>query len=420
LELALSSICAVIVDPYSSGAMLAEALRARGTKCIAVLGSPDLPKSMRSRFNPGVFQEIIEHDGCYEQTLDAVKRHQPAYVVPGFESGVEFAETLGNDLGLPANGATLRAARRDKFLMAEAVRGFGLRTARQFLSDDIESIVNWTSSTLDWPVIVKPPKSVSSDGVSCCRSADEVRKAAEKILSGTNVLGFRNRSVLAQEFLAGTEYVVDTVSYEGRNKTTAFWQYSRPATAESGEFVCYDAMTLLPYDGERQEVLQSYVFKVLEALDIRYGPAHCELMWVDGEPVLIEAAARLTAGINSILAGICGGICQLDETVEAMLVPDRFLSMLNVQPQLQRRAANVFLMPQRRDRPVRLRSLDGIRRLPTLHSFSVSAQPGDIVKQVAGLVTLVDEDIQSIERDINTIHALESEGVFELEDDFPA
>jgi biotin carboxylase len=412
----VSDIRIVFVDPYSSGAMLAEALRARGAKCIAVVSSPNIPKSMRSRFNPGIFQEIIQHDANYEQTLNAVRHHKPTYVVAGFESGVELAERLGNELGLPANGVTLRAARRDKYLMAEAVRSQGLRTARQFLSDDVDAIVNWTCNTLDWPVIVKPPKSVSSDGVSFCRSADEVRKAAVKILSGTNVLGFNNQSVLVQEFLAGTEYVVDTVSYEGQNKTTAFWQYSRPATV-SGEFVCYDAMTLLPYAGERQEVLQSYIFKVLEALDIRYGPAHCELMWVDGEPVLIEAAARLTAGINSILGSICGGICQLDETVEAMLAPDRFLAMLNVQPQLKRRAANVFLMPRRRNRPVRLRRLDGIRRLSTLHSFSVSAQPGDIVKQVAGVVTLVDRDIQSIERDINTIRELEREEIFEVVDE---
>ena len=52
--------------------MLAEALRARGTKCIAVVRSQDLPKSMQSRFNPGVFQEIIAHDADYEQTVDAL------------------------------------------------------------------------------------------------------------------------------------------------------------------------------------------------------------------------------------------------------------------------------------------------------------------------------------------------------------
>jgi biotin carboxylase len=420
MEMVLSDICIVIVDPYSAGAMLAEALRARGVKCIAVESSSAIPKSMRSRFNPGVFHDVIQHDAGYDQTLHAVRHYQPSFVIAGCESGVELAERLANELALPANGATLREARRDKYLMAEAVSTQGLRTAQQFLSDDVEAIINWISNTLDWPVILKPPKSVASDDVFCCRSVDEVRKAAEKILSGTNVLGYRNSSVLVQEFLSGTEYVVDTVSCKGKRKTTAFWQYNRPASAESGEFVCYDAMTLLPYHGKRQEIMQSYVFGVLDALAIHFGPAHCELMWVDGEPVLIEVAARLAGGVNALLSGICASVNQLDETVNAMLAPGQFLAGLSDIPSLQRRAVNLFLMPHRQGRLVRLRGLEEIRRLPTLHSLSVGAQPGDMIKRVAGLVTLVGEDIQLIERDINVIRSLERDGIFEVEDELRA
>jgi L-amino acid ligase len=155
---------------------------------------------------------------------------------------------------------------------------------------------------------------------------------------------------------------------------------------------------------------------VLDALDIRFGPAHCELMWVDDEPVLIEIAARLTAGNNSILSGICGGISQLDETVDTMLSPHRFLASMGVQPELKKRAVNLFLIPKRQGRLIRLRGLDEIRSLSTLHSMSVRAQLGDIIGRVAGLVTLVDEDIQSIERDVNVIRALEADGIFEVED----
>ena len=238
--------CIVIVDPYSAGAMLAEALRARGVKCIAIESSQAITKSMRSRFNPAVFWNIIRHEGDHGRTLDTVRRHRPAFVLPGSESGVELAETLADELGLPTNGAALRVARRDKFLMAEAVRAQGLRTAAQFQSSDIEEIVDWVKSTLDWPVIVKPPKSVASDSVALCHSTDELRTAAARILSATNALGCRNHAVLVQEFLAGTEYIVDTVSHDRRRKTTAFWQYNRPPTEGTGEFVSYDAMTLLP------------------------------------------------------------------------------------------------------------------------------------------------------------------------------
>jgi biotin carboxylase len=413
----LDKICIVIVDPYSAGAMLAEALRARGVKCIAVESSQAITKAMRSRFNPAVFWDIIRHEGDYGRTLGAVRRHRPAFVVPGSESGVELAEQLGHDLDLPANGAALREARRDKFLMAEAVRDRGLRTAVQFLSSDAGEIADWTERTLDWPVIVKPPKSVASDSVAFCRSSDEVRAAADRILAGANVLGCRNHAVLVQEFLFGTEYIVDTVNRDGRRKTTAIWQYNRPPTAENGEFVSYDAMTLLPYAGERQQALQSYAYKVLDALAIDFGPAQCELMWVDGEPVLVEAAARLSGGIGALLSGTCGGISQIDETVGILLEPERFHATLDDKPRLQRRAVILFLVPHKRGRLIRVRGLDEIWRLPTLHSASVSAQPGDMLKRVAGVVTLIDEDIQSIERDVGVIRALEREGMFEVESD---
>jgi biotin carboxylase len=411
--------CIAIVDPYAEGAMLAEALRARGVKCIAIESSQAIPKAMRSRFNPAVFWEVIRHESDYGRTLDAVGRQRPAFVVPGCESGVELAEKLGHDLGLPANRVALREARRDKYLMAEAVRARGLRTAVQFMSSDVGEIVDWTENTLNWPVIVKPPKSVASDGVAFCGSTDEVRAATSKILSVTNVLGCRNAAALVQEFLAGTEYIVDTVSYDGRRKTTAIWQYSRPPTGKNGEFVAYDAMTLLPYAGERQQALQSYAYKVLDALAIDSGPAQCELMWVDGEPVLVEAAARLSGGIGALLSGICGGINQVDETVDILLEPERFLATLNEKPSLQRRAVILFLVPNRCGRLIRIRGLDEIRQLPTLHSVSVGAQPGDMLKRVAGIATLIDEDIQSIERDIGVIRALERGGMFEVESEAP-
>ncbi len=112
---------------------------------------------------------------------------------------------------------------------------------------------------------------------------------------------------------------------------------------------------------------------------------------------------------------MCGGISQLDETVDAILVPDRFLSTLNCQPHLQRYAANVFLIPQQEGRLIRVHGLEAIERLPSLHRLSVSAKPGSRLGRVAGMVTLVHEDLLTIERDIDTIRHLVREGMFGVE-----
>ena len=393
--------------------MLADSLCARGAHCVAVESSPHLPQAMRSRFDPSAFLNVIQHDTDLDSTLAKVAAYEPTHVMAGFESGVELAEQLGQRLMLPVNDPRLRDARRDKFRMIEAVAVAGLRTALQFRSNRVEELLDWIRDTLDWPVVLKPPKSVASDQVVCCHSADEVRQCAESILSCRNVLGDRNATVLAQQYLDGPEYAVDTVSCEGRKKTTAIWQYER--SAESCPGVGYDAMRLLPLEGERQQTLRTYAYRVLDALGIRFGPAHCELMWAHGEPILVEVGARLSAGNNAILSRICGGTCQLDETVEAIIAPDQFLATLEDRPCLQRQAANVFLAPHQQGRLIRVHGLEKLQGLTTLYSLSIGAKPGDLIGRVAGLVTLVDEDPQAIDRDVGIIRDLEREGIFEVE-----
>jgi biotin carboxylase len=409
----LSSACVTIVDPFSAGALLAEALTARGARCIAVISSRYLPESMRSRFDPDLFLDIVQHSGDLSSTLSALTSREPSHVIAGCESGVELAEQLAGQLGLPGNDAALGHVRRDKFLMTEAVSARGMRTARQLQFRDADHVVDRVRNTFELPVILKPTRSTGSDLVFCCESIDAVAVAARQILSRNNVLGQRNDSVLVQEFLDGIEYVVDTVSLDGKRKTTAFWQYHRPSVP--GRFVAYDAMTLLPYTGDIQEALQSYAYDTLDALSIQFGPAHCELMWVDNEPVLIEVGARLTGGMNAVLSGICGGFSQLDETVEAILSPDCFRQSIHDRRSLGRRAANVFLIPAHTGRLFAVNGLARIEQLPTLHSMSVSARPGAELKKVAGSVLLVDEDITAIERDIDMIRRIERDGLFELE-----
>ncbi len=403
-----------IVDPYSAGALLSEALVERGVPCVAIESSTTHPVSMKLRYKPETFIDVIRHEGDFDRTLRRLQHYDPTHVMAGFESGVELAEQLSGQLGTPANDPEHCEARRDKFLMTEVVKRYGLRTALQFRSGDVEELVTWTRDTLDWPVIVKPPKSVASDHVYCCHNSEEVRKAASSILADVNVLGASNPVAIVQEFLDGTEYVVDMVSVDAQPKLTAVWQYDRPRGMR--EFICYDAMRLLPYSGQRQSSLQAYAGDVLRALGIRFGPSHCELIWRDEEPVLVEIGARLTGGMNAVVSRYCSGICQLDETISAILAPEDFLSSLDSRPELQQHVANVFLATPRRGTLVRTRHVEDIKALPTLHSMSVSTQRGKILKHVSGLITLMSDDPRAIDRDIETIRSYERDGIFEVEE----
>lgn len=87
-----------------------------------------------------------------------------------------------------------------------------------------------------------------------------------------------NSSVLVQEFLAGKEYVVDSVSVEGIHKTVAIWEYDK-REANNAKFVYYGMRLFESDSGEREDALVAYMHKVLDALGVRHGPSHGEIMW---------------------------------------------------------------------------------------------------------------------------------------------
>lgn len=53
------------------------------------------------------------------------------------------------------------------------------------------------------------------------------KQVAEELLTATNMFGKCNESVLIQEYLAGEEFVVDTVSVDGEHKVCCFFRYDK-------------------------------------------------------------------------------------------------------------------------------------------------------------------------------------------------
>ena len=76
----------------------------------------------------------------------------------------------------------------------------------------------------------------------------------------------------AQEFLAGTEYVVDSVSRDGAHKTTCVWEYEKRA-ANGGDFVYFQKIVLGAADGgaraARAAALVGYAHEARDAVPSR-------------------------------------------------------------------------------------------------------------------------------------------------------
>ncbi|MFB4270958.1 ATP-grasp domain-containing protein [Nonomuraea sp. GTA35] len=226
-------------------------------------------------------------------------------------------------VGLRTNGSALSQARRDKSVMIETVGAAGLRTAAQLVTKAQSEAAGWADEHGHWPCVAKPLSSASTDGVFVCRSRAELERALERIISSTDIFGTMNSLVLVQSYLQGTEYIIDTVSCDGRTRLVGIWRYEK-RLLDNGKPIDNRDILVDPSDPVCDQ-LYGYVLKVLDALGIQNGPAHAEVIVGPDGPALVEIGARLNGNMHPGLHASCLGLDQARLTALAYGAPEIFL-----------------------------------------------------------------------------------------------
>ena len=264
--------------------------------------------------------------------------------------------------------------------------------------------------------MVKPLRSAAGDGVFFCDSPAEAVAAYRKIRRGEHLLR-REHGVVAQEYLRGTEYMVNTVSRDGRHHVTDIWRTTR--ITANGVLDLGIPAYLMPRRGETQDRLARYAGQVLDALGIRHGPAHVEVEMTKSGPVLVEMGARSAAATAPLRQGRPGRI-ELDWTVDAYLRPDRFLARCGEDYPAGPAFASVTLISPVSGVLQAYRHLDRLRALESFHDLRVMVKPGETISRTVDdmgyplIVTLMHESEETVLRDAGTIRYLDGDGFYEV------
>lgn len=403
---------AVIVDPYSSGNMLAPAFREAGLVPVAVTSTVTPSAVYASSYRPEDFDTIITHRGNLADTIEALRPLDPVCIVPGTECGVELADALAPAV-IPerANVAGLAAARRHKGAMREALVAEGVPAVRQICTDSVDAVAAWIDreGLGGQDLIVKPPKSAGTDGVTSVLAGQDWRPAFTALLHHRNKLDLINDEVLVQERLIGTEYVVDTFSHDGIHTVVDICRYRKRGTV-------YDSMEWVPYDLATYGELLDYTSAVLDALGVRFGAAHSEIMMTPDGPRLIETGVRLHGGGQPRFCRIATGDSQVDRTVSYCAggeVPNGYT--------LHRHLRVVFLISPATGVVRNVEIYDRVRDLASHQVTSLAARNGDHLQAThdlfsslaLGFVVLAHESAEQVADDYAAIRDLESELVIE-------
>jgi hypothetical protein len=410
---------AVIVDAYSTGARLAPRFAAAGLPVVHVQSSPRLPEFYLRAFRADDFVENVVHEGDLEATAARLAAHDLAFVVVGSEPGVPLADALSERLGLPSNGSELSRARRDKNAMSEALRRAGLRTAAALKTADAAEAVAWAEARGGVPVVVKPLDSAGTDGVSVCEDGSSIEAAFEANLGRPNALHGANEELLVQELLRGTQLFVNSVSWDGVHHVSEVWRDNK---LRRGANFIYDYEELLPRHGEQQDGVVPYVEATLDALGIRFGPAHTEVMLTEAGPVLVESGARMHGSVPDEIVDRCTPSHQT-LTAEAYLDPSSVGRRAQQPYELAAGAYCVMLISRHEGRIVGDAGLREIEALPSFAGTISMLGPGDRLKRTIdlfscpGIIYLIDPDRGQLKADYDRIRELDAAGgVFEVEE----
>ncbi len=402
-----------IVDPYSSGIYYAEAFAKYGVSCIAIQTSTEPPDVYARMYIPDSFSQILIYKSL-DQMVEKLSALDVQYILPGCESGVALADILTETLGLPtANVSSLKASRRNKYFMHLALRDNNVPSVPQIFTNDkrelIDFVDKYRSSDLD--VILKPALSASTDGVYREKTRVGVCKRFDKLLNTTNRLGIVNDKILIQEYMAGSEYVVDTFTYDGDHHVSDVCLYKK--RNEDVAVAVYETMTWVDKTDPNYYRLIDYAKNVLNSVGMKFGVAHIEIIITCNGPALVEIGTRPHGGGHPKYNKYATGTNQLESLASLICGKHKFGESTSNLLRAQQKV--VFLYTEYEGLVLDCSCLQEIKKLETYIDSIVNIKKGSVLKRTTDLFSTLDlgfvvlnaSNKNKIERDVNRIRKIQ-------------
>ncbi|MCD4679462.1 MAG: ATP-grasp domain-containing protein [Bacteroidales bacterium] len=204
-----------------------------------------------------------------------------AVIGPVTELGNITAANLSEKYGFLYNDLSAVKATTDKSIMRTALNCTNLDTPKfkQFISID-DVLANF-----DFPLIVKPPISSASRGVTLVNRKEDFNNAINEAHKFCDHLS----DILIEEYIVGEQFSIETITSRGNHYIVG---------------ITKEIMSGPPYFVERTDIIsidlyknyiskfQEYINILLDSLGITVGPCHIEVKVNTNGIFLIEIASR--------------------------------------------------------------------------------------------------------------------------------
>ncbi len=348
-----------------------------------------------------------------EEFIEQLRKYEIVCAIPGSEVGVRFADKLNAAFGLRGNDPDTTYLRCTKAGMYEALGKAGIRrieSAEVASAEDVEKF--WKENRLT-KAVLKFSESAGTVGLKICSSLDECVDHFRKMLSMYTMSGSTDSPILIQEYIGGTEYIVNSISVDGKHKITDVWRYEK-IVQEDGILV-YDTCILVDRLVPGMQDILQYDYRVLDAVDMKNGFCHNEIKVDEKGPVLIETNARIMGGnLTREYLDEIFGTHMTDNTLKALLEP-AFFSNYTLAPYLPRKSAMFKFSIVPRDVKADLgpffelvRHLDSYREIVYFGKSGVQEYPRTIDLETSPFfIRMINEDYGKLKRDYELLRLME-------------
>ncbi len=200
--------------------------------------------------------------------------------------GIITSNYVANKLGLTSNSWEATEKSTNKHLMREAFKAAGDPSPKSIFVETVDVLPDF--SELSYPLIVKPTDRSGSRGVYKLEkeNAGLLQQVIRKAMTAS-----LEKHVLVEEFVPGTEYSVEYVSWKGKHY---FLQLTLKYTTEAPRFIETGHLEPAPVEPETLERVKCVVEHALDTLGLEYGASHSEIKIDDkGNIKIIEIAGRM-------------------------------------------------------------------------------------------------------------------------------
>lgn len=376
-----------IIDAYSSGNTLAKLFKQYGYNILHIRSTNKLHPYYLDSFEKIYFSADIDYindcDGSFTALCDKLSEYSLLFAIAGIDSASYLTDKINHYFKLPGNSLALSLVRKNKYLQQEHLQHTklsSLSSSDYYLTDELTKLEAWLNQYNEWPVIIKPIESANSQDVKLCQNLADAQQAFKKIMQTTiNQCGAYNTAVLAEKYLIGREYRVNTVSYQGRHYLAEIWDVTKQIN-QTNDFIYHKISLIHPHSAICSQ-LKNYIFKLLDQFEVTHGPGAADIMLTKSGPVLIEISTRLMGEIApENLLKTCLPITQAQAAYLAYSKPENFFAHLD-QTKQQYEVNNYFeiyfVKSEITGKIKKINFLDKIKQLDSVVSINLLVNIGD-------------------------------------------